>query len=98
MLMFMLFCVCGLMLYLGVTKIKNSVFNICMGIYYMRHIDELKEEIRMLDEREGKEVEHDEGNVALSVKMVLTENILDFILGVVCLTTVFSIAKLFIFV
>ena len=52
----------------------------------------------MLDERECKEVEHDEGNVALSVKMVLTENILDFILGVVCLTTVFSIAKLFIFV
>lgn len=98
MLMFMLICVCSLMMYIGVSKVKNSVFNICMGIYYMRHIDELKEEIQMLDEREGKEVEHDEDNVALSVKMVLTENILDFILGVVCLTTVFSIAKLFIFV
>lgn len=98
MLMFMLICVCSLMMYLGVSKVKNSVFNIVMGIYYMRHIDELKEEIQMLDEREGKEVKHDEGDVALSVKMVLTENILDFILGFVCLVTVFSIAKLFIFV
>lgn len=83
-----LFIVCiGLLSVVGVKALKDSLFNICMSVYYSKNIDKLKEEISKYDDLEHKH-EYDESMVALSLKTILTESILNFVLGIICVVTV----------